>query len=205
MLDFSHFTEREGNDSQRLVRVEKVRQKWRESGLVLEQTDLKAIGQDWRSWSVEGGEKEVARWIKENAAIFEGGLVMGYPEWICHICDQRSGEPLSCATRLWRFLKKIVDAKYLSIMIYLVSTGSTMGIMPEVLHLKGNIISLLMVFSLFHLLTVDEKRVTVSKTGVVPIIPLVLSPLYFHQVLLWRSSVVHFFLSKNCLAPHRLF
>jgi len=42
-------------------------------------------------------------------------------------------------------------------MIYLVSTGSTMGIMPEVLHLKGNIISLLMVFSLFHLLTVDEK------------------------------------------------
>ena len=100
MLESSYFTEREGNGSQRLVRVEKVRQKWRESGLVLEQTDLKAIGQDWRSWSVEGGEKEVARWIKENAAIFEGGLVMGYPEWICHICDQRSGEPLSCATRL---------------------------------------------------------------------------------------------------------
>ena len=49
MLDFSYFTEREGNDSQRLVRVEKVRQKWRESRLVLEQTDLKAIGQDWRS------------------------------------------------------------------------------------------------------------------------------------------------------------
>ena len=71
MLDFSYFTEREGNDSQRLVRVEKVRQKWRESELVLEQTDLKAIGQDWRSWSVEGGEKEVARWIKENAEDFE--------------------------------------------------------------------------------------------------------------------------------------
>ena len=100
MLEFSYFTERERNDSQRLVRVEKVSQKWRESGLVLEQTDLKAIGQDWRSWSVEGGEKEVARWIKENAAIFEGGLVMGYPEWICHICDQRSAEPLSYATRL---------------------------------------------------------------------------------------------------------
>lgn len=98
MLDFSYFTEREGNDSQRLVRVEKVRQKWRESGLVLEQTDLKAIGQDWRSWSVEGGEEEVARWVEKNAAIFEGGLVMGYPEWICHICDGRSAEPLS--TRL---------------------------------------------------------------------------------------------------------
>ena len=81
----------------------------------------------------------------------------------------------------------------------------TTRIMPEVLHLIGNIISLLMIFSLFHLLTVDEKRVTVSKTGVVPIIPLVLSPPYHHQVLLWRSSVVLFFLSKNCLAPHRLF
>ena len=78
--------------------------------------------------------------------------------------------------------------------------GSQQGL-PEVLHLIGNITW--WSFFLFHMLTVDEKGETVFKNSLALITPLVLSPPYHHQVLLWRSSVVLFFLSKNCLPPHR--
>ena len=64
------------------------------------------------------------------------------------------------ARRLCRFLKKIVDAKYLSIMMYLVLTDSIMD------HNKKHVWSpCLMIFLLFHLLTVDGKGEAVFKSS----------------------------------------
>ena len=73
---------------QKSVKVEKVRQRWIEGEVVLEQTELRVRGKDWRTWCIEGGEEEVANWVKERGSIFAGGLVMGYPQWVCYICEE---------------------------------------------------------------------------------------------------------------------
>ena len=42
---------------QKSVQVKKVRQKWIEGGVVLEQTELRVGGKDWRTWCIEGKER----------------------------------------------------------------------------------------------------------------------------------------------------
>ena len=76
-------------DNQKRVKVKKVRQRWMEGRVVLEQTELKVREKEWRTWCIEGEEEEeVVNWLKEKGSVFAGGLVMGYPQWVCHICDQ---------------------------------------------------------------------------------------------------------------------
>ena len=86
--DSSVVSFQEGSETQNSVKVKKVRQRWVEGGVVLEQTQLKVREEDWMTWCIEGEEEEVANWLKEKGSIFAGGLVMGYPQWVCYICDK---------------------------------------------------------------------------------------------------------------------
>ena len=77
----------EGLEVQKTVEVRKVRQRWREGGVVMEQTDLKVGETEWRTWCIEGKEEKVVSWLQEKGSVLARGLVMGYPEWVSHICE----------------------------------------------------------------------------------------------------------------------
>ena len=87
----------EGSETQNSVKVKKVRQIWVEGGVVLEQTQLKVREEDWMTWCIEGEEEEVVNWLKEKGSIFAGGLVMGYPQWVCYICDKDGLQSIKCS------------------------------------------------------------------------------------------------------------
>ena len=77
----------EGLEVQKTVKVRKVRQRWREGGVVMEQTDLKVGETEWRTWCIEGKEEKVVSWLQEKGSVLARGLVMGYPEWVSRICE----------------------------------------------------------------------------------------------------------------------
>ena len=88
----------EGGEIQNGFKVKKVRQRWVEGGVVLEQTELRVRKKDWMTWCVEGEEEEeVVNWLKERGSVFAGGLVMGYPQWVCYICDEDGLQSSKCS------------------------------------------------------------------------------------------------------------